>query len=145
MEVAHEIDPERSVTTKAAKPPGRPSDFAPDLAAAICERIADGDSLKDICANEAMPARSTVYLWLAAHTTFSDMYTRAREEQADFKFDQAWQIAKDATAETVGVARLQVDTIKWQAAKLRPKAYSDKLEMEHTGALTVEIVRFGEG
>src|SRR5690606_9454335 len=44
---------------------GRPSDYNAHIAAEICGRIAEGQSLREICAAEDMPSRTTVFRWLA--------------------------------------------------------------------------------
>ncbi len=112
---------------------GRPSDFTPEIANEICERLAKGESLRKITGPERddfMPAETTVRRWLAGTEDWNDefrrQYARAREDQADFKFEEAWEIASKATAADVAVARLQVDVVKWQAGKLAPKKYGDR-------------------
>lgn len=127
---------------------GRPSIFSAELAEEICDRIAKGESVKEICTDKEsgwLPGESTVYRWLAENEPFRERYALAREAQADGKFDEAWNIAKTATAESVQVARLQVDTIKWQAAKLAPKKYGDSVKIDGAVGVTVEIVQFGAG
>jgi hypothetical protein len=44
---------------------GRPSEYSDKIAEAICERLLNGESLRAICADPAMPARATVFRWLA--------------------------------------------------------------------------------
>ncbi len=132
---------------------GRPSDFTSEIADAICERLADGESLKSICFSDGMPHRATVFRWLGAHAEFRDSYARAREAQADALFDEILDIAntpitgektkvdKDGNviemtkADMIEHRRLQIDARKWIAAKLRPKVYGDKLDVDVTGAL----------
>ncbi|WP_094505450.1 terminase small subunit-like protein [Brucella thiophenivorans] len=58
---------------------GRPAIFRQELADQICERIADGDSLRTICAYESFPSRTTVFKWLSHSAEFVDQYARARE------------------------------------------------------------------
>ena len=113
---------------------GRPSDFTPEIANEICERLAKGESLREICSadrDDFLPCERTVYRWLEGKedwaAEFRQQYARAREGQADSKFDAAWEIAKAATTEDVQVRRLQVDTLKWQVGKLAPKKYGDKV------------------
>jgi hypothetical protein len=60
---------------------GRPSD-TPELAALICERITQGESLRSVCREDAVPAASTVFLWLARHKGFSDQYARSTAARA---------------------------------------------------------------
>jgi len=125
---------------------GRPSDYTPELGELILEKIAEGESLRKACKDEKLPSRETVRRWLKADENFRGQYALAREEQADAKFEQAWEIAEAATAADVQVARLKVDTIKWQASKLAPKVYGDKLALgqaEDLGPLTVVINKPG--
>jgi hypothetical protein len=62
---------------------------------AICELLATGKSLREICELDGKPAASTVFLWLANDTQFSEQYARAREAQADALFDEILGIADD--------------------------------------------------
>lgn len=117
-----------------AKATGRPSLYSRELIEKICERIAMGESLEEICACVGFPSEGTVYRWLSDDLIFQDLYARARDVQADRGFDQAWKIARDATVEDAHVARLQVDTIKWRVGKLSPRKYGDVRRTELTGA-----------
>lgn len=126
---------------------GRPSDFTQELADAICERLADGESLRRVCEDEAMPAKSTVFRWLAADKAFQDQYMRAREVQADSWADDILEIADDGRNDTyadgdgnertnqdvIARSRLRVDTRKWLMARMAPKKYGEKITQEITG------------
>lgn len=123
---------------------GRPSDYNEQIADAICERLAEGESLRSICADEGMPSKAAVFRWLGKHKAFSDQYARAREEQAEAFADEMVAISDeretkivmagedeavvvfDATA--VARNRLRVDTRKWVASKLKPKKYGDRMD-----------------
>src|SRR5271156_2970462 len=76
-------------------PIGRPSLFNTELGDAICNRIADGESLRAICEDADMPHKATVFRWLLAeqHKDFCNQYIRARDIQADVLFDEIHQIA----------------------------------------------------
>ncbi|MBE0559910.1 MAG: terminase small subunit protein [Ochrobactrum anthropi] len=131
---------------------GRPTKFSQALADAICERIADGDSLRTICDEEGFPARSTVFKWLSQNAAFADQYAHAREAQADAIFDDILEIADDGqndwmekhskegenigwqeNGEALRRSQLRIDARKWMAGKLRPKRYGDRTQMELTG------------
>lgn len=141
---------------------GRPTDFNEEIALRICERLADGESLKAMCAEDGMPARSTVFRWLSMpeHKTFLDMYTRAREEQADALFDEIlaisddgrndWMARMDAEEENLGWrengealrrSQLRIDARKWAASKLMPRKYSEKFQADltHSGEVGVKV------
>ena len=105
----------------------------------ICEQIAEGQSLRSICAEDGMPAKSTVFRLLASDAEFRDQYARAREAQADHMFDEIMEIADDAT-EDVNRSRLKVDARKWAAGKLRPKVYGEKAEVALTGEIGVRTI-----
>lgn len=123
---------------------GRPSDYTQETAAAICARIASGESLRTICETESMPASSTVFLWLSKHAEFSEQYARAREAQTEALAEDILEIADDArndwmerkhgdvvswveNGEAMQRSRLRVDARKWLMAKMAPKKYGDKV------------------
>lgn len=116
---------------------GRPSTFTQDTADLICERIADGASLRSICLKDDMPSKSTVFKWLGQQKTFADQYACAMEARADVLADEIIDIADDGSNDFMGedekyngdaVARskLRVDARKWVASKLKPKKYGDR-------------------
>jgi hypothetical protein len=125
---------------------GRPTDFNQDIADRLCERLADGESLRSICDEDEMPNKATVFRWLAKFPDFSDQYARARETQADSLFDEILAIADDGrndwmkrngdderwteNGEALRRSQLRVDARKWMAGKLRPKKYGEKLDIE---------------
>jgi hypothetical protein len=122
---------------------GRPSLYTEALAAEICRRLAEGESLRAICTDKAMPAISTVMGWLfdGKHDDFSAQYARAREAQAELRADEITDIAdgvEHGASEAVQAARLRVDARKWIAAKLLPKRYGDKLDLGGTVGLRWE-------
>lgn len=121
---------------------GRPTDYSNEIADLICERIADGESLRSICSDESMPCRSTVFRWLGLDKAFSDQYARAKEEQAELLADELVDIADEPPPLTamgstdsgaVAAMRLRIDTRKWVASKLKPKKYGDKVQTELSG------------
>ena len=134
---------------------GRPSSFSAKLGEVICARLADGRSLRSICADGDMPSATTVFRWLAdeKYSAFREQYTRAREAQADAIFDEILDIADDVANDTrkgpngedlcdhewISRSRLRVDARKWMAGKLAPKKYGDKLDVGL--AVSGEIVK----
>lgn len=132
---------------------GRPSTYSEKICAAICEAVADGLTVTEICSQDGMPARSTVFKWLAENKSFSDQYARAKEVQMDRMADEILEIADDATndwmqrksgdgesieavnGEHIQRSRLRVDTRKWLMSKLAPKKYGDRQQVEHSGSI----------
>ena len=150
----------------AGKPTGRPTTYTEEIALEICTRITEGEPLTRICRDDHMPAVSSVYLWLLKNKTFSDLYTRAREDQSDTLADQIMDIGEEVPMMVItdedgkvtkridpaGVNRnrLRVDARKWVAAKLKPRKYGDRqvlagdpdapLEVKHSGTLDEVIL-----
>lgn len=114
-------------------PAGRPSSYTDEIADDICERLANGESLRRICLTPNYPRQATVFRWIAANDKFREQYARAREAQADTLADEIIDIADGKRAEYEGgeadVARdrLAMDARKWVASKLKPKIYGDKM------------------
>lgn len=121
--------------------------YTPQVAAEICKRLAEGESLRSICRDPVMPARTTVHEWVINDRDgFAAQYTHAREVGLDEMAEELLEIAADGSndwmhrndpqnpgydfnGENVARSRLRVDTAKWYVSKLAPKRYGDKLEL----------------
>src|SRR5690348_6811274 len=67
----------------------------------ICDEIAQGRSLADICRQDWSPEYATVMRWLQKYEDFRDSYDRARESQADKLADEIVSIADEMPTVTV--------------------------------------------
>lgn len=127
-----------------------------EVFAVILDRIMDGQSLKAVCDAEDMPSRKTVYQWMAADPELGNRYARACEIRADQIFDELFEIADDGrndwmerrqgedkvwveNGEAMRRSALRIDARKWALAKMQPKKYGDKLDLNHTGNFNVVI------
>lgn len=138
---------------------GRPSVYTPLLAAAICERLMQGESLRSICLDEDMPDKATVCRWLAnpkKHAKFCDQYARAREIQAEMMADDIIDIADEVQYDTttndngdktpdrewIMRSKLRVEARQWVASKLLPKKYGTHkaVEVKHSGELEIKPI-----
>lgn len=138
------------MTTKTKAKVGRPSVYTKALGNRLCQRIADGESLRAICGADDMPAKSTVLAWLldGEHKEFSDQYARAREIQAELLADEVMDISDDGTNdwmeratkkggveivfdhEHVQRSKLRVDSRKWYLSKVLPKKFGERAALE---------------
>lgn len=141
---------------------GRPTDYTEELAAELCGYVSLGESLRKVCRRKGMPAPSTVFLWLQKYERFSEQYARAKEEAADMFIEDILEIADNAKKDKIPVykvnedgekvvvgyqesktsvqrARVQIDSRKWLAMKLKPKKYGERLtvdgKQEHSGSV----------
>lgn len=126
---------------KAKKKHGRPTKFTQELADMICERIANGETLRAICRDLGF-SHSTVIEWTMNNKSFSDQYAQARLKQADAYADMILDEAFNSHDAQIG--RLRVDALKWVASKLAPKRYGDKVEVEQTGTQKVRVIIGGD-
>lgn len=90
-------------------------------------QVAEGKSVHKICANKRFVSKSKLYRCLAEDEQLWDRYARAKEMAQHAAVNEIQDIADEATADSVHVARLRIDARKWQASKLAPKVYGDRL------------------
>lgn len=100
--------------------------FTQELADLICERMVEGESLRQICRDKDMPYRKTVIRWKNDNEAFREQYARAREDQGDTYSELALEEA--TTAKDPAKGRLAYDAYRWYAGKLKPGTYGDKVQ-----------------
>jgi hypothetical protein len=121
---------------------GRPSDYTEELVQTICQQLMAGKSLRRICEAEGMPDRVTVHRWMADKPDFATKYAHARIIQADALEEDMAEI-EDKTLDGIldpAAARVVLGSKQWRAAKLAPKKYGDKLDLQHSGAVKFERI-----
>jgi hypothetical protein len=118
---------------KAAKKPALP-EMTPALFEVICARIMAGESLRKICAEEAMPGKGPFFYWLnkVENVHHLDHYARALQIRADGYGEEIVDIADEAKPETANAVKVKVEARKWVAARLQPKKYGDRTQIDHT-------------
>jgi AcrR family transcriptional regulator len=135
---------------------GRSSIYTEELGEQICEKLATTNKgIHAVCKELGISAMS-VFRWIPdkekkiKDETFGDCYARARELQQDLLAEEILAISDDGTHDTMTVtmpngdvkdvedkewtnrSRLRVDTRKFLMAKLAPKKYGDKIQVEQT-------------
>jgi len=116
---------------------GRPTLYTPEIAEQICKRLAAGESLQAICADQGLPDEVTVRDWaIQDRSGFSAQYRRARAIQASHYAEEqigmADEIVQDRAAltpELVNATKLRVDARRWFAARVAPKDWGDRLDV----------------
>jgi hypothetical protein len=107
----------------------RPSTFTQETADAICARIAEGEPLRQICRDEAMPAWRTVYGWMDAHEDFAAHIAHAREHGGEAIAQDCLAIA-DNGEEDVQRSKLRIETRLKLLAKWNPKRYGERSTLD---------------
>ena len=113
----------------------RPTAYTEDIKDEICTRIAGGESLRSICTDEAMPAMSTVLLWVVNDREgFSEHYHASREAAGYAHADEALALRFELREGTIDPqsAKVILDALKWGAERMAPKKHSARQEVNHT-------------
>lgn len=120
---------------------GRPSKYTPELAEEICQRLSEGEPLRQICRDEHMPAWQKVYEWMDKDVNLSGAIARAREAGQDAMAEKAYlemyQEPERILSEGGGkIDPGHVQLVKARAeitlkllAKWNPKRYGDRVEL----------------
>ena len=125
-----------------------------ELINTICERMANGRSLRSVLKDEGMPVENSFFSWIDNNDKRLKQYRRACEARADAIFEEILSISdstiegvvietddhgrtKEKKGDMLGHRRLQVDSRKWMIGKLQPKKYGDKLDLSSSdGSMT---------
>ena len=97
----------------------------------IVRRVAEGERLKEICRSRGWPY-SVVAQWVAQTEDVGKAYEAALRIAADDLAQETVGIADGAEPETVGVAKLRVDTRQKLAGKLYRDRYGEQVTVAHT-------------
>lgn len=126
----------------------RPSKYNFDMCKDICKEIANGANIKTVLASkDEYPTFQTWCNWKREHNELFDLYTRSIQDKADSvdaQMDEIWEGCRLGKYDP-STARILIDTLKWKAAKYYPKMYGDKVQQEHSGEVTTNIISLGNG
>ncbi len=111
-----------SMQTKDEPKRGRSPGYSTEIAETICDRLVNRESLRAICADPAMPARATVFRWLARYPKFRRSYAIARDCQMEDLMDEMLEIADDSSRDYVEKTGA-IKARKWMLVHLMPKKY----------------------
>lgn len=123
---------------------GRPRKDSLKTRMTICARLANGESLSAICRDKGMPDRGTVVRWCLESDEFYSEYSRARAMQAELFAHEIIELTDSVLGErqssaAVTAAKNASDARKWVISKILPSKYGDKLQVEHSGSMGLEL------
>lgn len=128
----------------------------------IFELIENGKSLRKALLEKGISSK-TFYVWIEEDESKVKQYARATELRAESLLDEMFDIVDDTSNDvdqfeiTEGImservnheniqrSRLRYDARKWLVSKLNPKKYGDKIQQEHSGGITANIISLGTG
>jgi hypothetical protein len=119
------------------------------LAEEICDRLAEGEPLAEICRDPHMPPEKTVRMWARQRTEpdvrtgadpFASRYTRARSIGYERLADEVLSLGDASIVHNgepnnalVQYHRLMSENRKWLLSKMLPKQFGDKVTQELVG------------
>lgn len=115
----------------------RPTVMTKEVMEFVCEKIAGGDSLSEICRDESMPARSTVLLAVVNDRDgFRTDYMRAREAAGFSHADTIVELVKQVGNGNYepNVAKVMIDGLKWAAERMAANYHGTKQSVDHTSS-----------
>ncbi|MHC4268889.1 MAG: helix-turn-helix domain-containing protein [Planctomycetota bacterium] len=113
----------------------RPSKYNQSLGEKILSRYADGETLTQICKDDDMPKRNTVYRWRSDYPKFGEAYLLAQEQHVDALVDEAGHIVD--TEQNPKLAKSRAEHRRWLASRLNRQKYGDKLEVSHSVSIDI--------
>ncbi len=104
----------------------------------IFEAMRNGQSLRNYCTLNSLPL-TKVYEWLNSDE-FRENYADAQAARADYFFDEILNIADDCPPdkEEVARAKLRIETRKFAMARMSPKKYGEKFNVDLSGTTEVK-------
>ena len=117
-------------------PAGRPTDYTPEVAAAICVWLAGGQSLRAYCKQDGTPDLSTITRWIVKHDEFRKQYADAREAAGYAHGDEVREVVEMLRGGAVdpATAKAMMDGLKWSAERMASRAYGPKQTIDNTSS-----------
>lgn len=100
--------------------------YSPAVAREICHRIADGQSMRTICADAHMPSMQSIFRWVVDHPEFTEQYKAARDMQADAALEDIIRIEDKVELEQISdkAANVSIRSKQWRMERTAPRKYS---------------------
>jgi hypothetical protein len=134
---------------KTEKETASRSGYSQEVADEICERMSNGEPLREICRDDRMPAWRTVYAWQEAKPEFRARIAYAREMGEEAIAQDCMRIAdtpllgeeveesangmKIKRGDMLGHRKLQIETRLKLLAKWNPRKWGEKVDVNHGG------------
>lgn len=122
--------------TKPKQKVGGDSTYNLELCKEVCSRVAQGESVIAVLKSDLKyPTFQTWCNWKRENIELFELYTRAREDKAEFieqQIDETLQAVREGRIDPQ-TARVILDTHKWRASKWYPKMYGDKTDITSGG------------
>ncbi len=142
MEALAEADPEALPARKRLPTAERQERFgkshvtrySPELALRICEKVAQGETLIEVCKGTGMPNRTSFWRWVMLYKDVGVAFQAARELSAQALEDEALTMARllknpnEFSSVKVRAFDIAMTQLRWSATRRDPAKYGVKAE-----------------
>ena len=112
-----------------------PSKKTPQIVRRFLEAIRNGRSAAQACKAEGMPSTQTILNWVESDPDFAAQYEKAKEERGNYYGELVAEISLaglQGKYKDSGMLRAAIDGLKWSAARMAPKGFGDRMQVEHS-------------
>jgi transposase-like protein len=112
--------------------------YSPEIALSVCEAVANGKTLNEVCKGTGMPNRTTFWRWVMLYKDVASAYHSARELSAQALEEEALTMARvlkgpnDFTSVKVRAFDVAMQQLGWSATRRDPGKYGQKAEKSVT-------------
>lgn len=115
---------------------GRPSDYSIELCQEICDKVADGESIKHVLkSDDKYPTFQTWCNWKRANKELFDLYINALQDKAEFYIDEMHEVYNKLKKGEISAsdANVLLQQNKWITSKFYPKMFGNKTDITSNG------------
>jgi hypothetical protein len=125
------------------------SKYSAKTFARLCERMAAGRSLSDVCRDPGMPHRSSVYAWIRNDPALEQQFREANDLRIEKLVDETIDLpdhaldgcASVSPADRIAHVKLQTQNRQWLAGRAaRGKYGSTSTEGSGSGTVTFRLI-----
>lgn len=116
-------------------------EFSQEIFDLICERVADGKSVREVCSGEGMPDRTTFNRWRKLTPELEKQYALCRIDREDAIFDDIQWIADHEPDPKK--AKVMIDAREWKLARMNGKKYGNSMTHKGDPSAPVALVLNG--
>ncbi len=106
--------------------------YSPEIAAKICELLAQGEFVQDVAKLDGMPTVQAIWSWSWKHPEFYEALDKAREFGAHAMNYKLMEKIQDVKMDKDEIARLKilVDQWRWFIGKINQRKYGDNMTIK---------------
>ena len=107
----------------------------PEIIDRFLDEIRNGRSAAMACKQPGMPHSKTICAWMRDDAAFAAQYEKAKEERGNYYGELVAEISLaglQGKYKDSGMLRAAIDGLKWSAARMAPKGFGDRMQVEHS-------------